>query len=246
MIRQAKGLLLSLSIGLVLLYIFALLNSPLLFPGLRERTLTFLIPIVILTIIAYADFIKSALFLLLFSFGALGLFILAFHTSLFGFLSYESLAVFFIMAGIIFYGSGIDSRYMVLPALLLLWLCPFLLLYKFSAAAEAAAIYAFYFLVIGVALQFVALRKEPKIKLAFESAAIVFFSKWNLFVGIALVILYGLAVLIGLPPWIRVLAIYFGTILVIGYFFKYLGFSKAKKVNTKVNTNEKTYRKTSK
>jgi hypothetical protein len=167
--------------------------------------------------------------LLLSSFGILGFFILAFHTSLLGFLSFESLAVFFIMAGIIFYGAGIDSRYMILPALLLLWLCPFLLFYKFSAAAEAAAIYAFYFLVIGVALQLVELRNKHKIKLAFESAAIAFFSKWNLIAGIALIILYGLAALIGLPPWIRALAIYFGTILVIGYFFKYLGFSKAKK-----------------
>jgi hypothetical protein len=133
------------------------------------------------------------------------------------------------MAGIIFFEYGIDSRYMVLPALLLLWLCPFLLIYKFSAAAEAAAIYAFYFLVIGVTLQLVDLRKKPKIKLAFESAAIIFFSKWNLFAGIALVILYGLAALIGLPPWIRVLAIYFGIILIIGYFFKHMDFSEAKK-----------------
>ena len=234
MIRKAKGLLLSLSIGLVLLYIFALLNSKLLFPGLRERALTFLIPMIILTAIAYADFIKpSALFLLLFSFGVLGFFILAFHTSLFGFLSYESLSAFFIMAGIIFYEYGIDSRYMILPALLLLWLCPFLLIYKFSAAAEAAAIYAFYFLVIGVALQLVDLRKEHKVKLAFESASVAFFSKWNLFAGIVLVLFFGVAALIGLAPWIRVLAIYFGTILVMGYFFKYLGVSKKKKVNTK-------------
>jgi hypothetical protein len=230
MIRKAKGLLLSLSIGLMLLYIFALVNSKLLFPGLRERALTFLIPVVILTIIAYANVRKlSGLFVLLFSLGVLGFFILAFHISLLGFLSYESLAVFFIMAGIIFFEYGIDSRYMILSALLLLWLCPFLLIYKFSAAAEAAAIYAFYFLVIGVALQLADLRKEHKVKLRFESASIVFFSKWNLIVGIVLVIFFGVAALIRLSPWIRVLAVYFGTILVIGYLFKYLDFSEAKK-----------------
>jgi hypothetical protein len=59
----------------------------------------------------------------------------------------------FIISSIIIYDSEIDSRFMLLPALLLLGYLPFLLIGNFNEIAETTAIYVYYFLVCGVVLQ---------------------------------------------------------------------------------------------
>lgn len=71
----------------------------------------------------------------------------------------------FIVATVIIYDSSIDSRFLILPALLLLGYIPFLLIGKYNAIAENIAIYVYYFLVCGVVLQVVEhMRKiEPKV-----------------------------------------------------------------------------------
>ena len=47
----------------------------------------------------------------------------------------------------------LDSRISIGSALVLLMACPFLLMFYYEALAENAAVYAYYFLVIGVVLQ---------------------------------------------------------------------------------------------
>ena len=59
----------------------------------------------------------------------------------------------FIIATVIVYDSRIDSRFLILPALILLGYIPFLLIGKFNILAENIAIYVYYFLVCGVVLQ---------------------------------------------------------------------------------------------
>ena len=59
----------------------------------------------------------------------------------------------FVIAGVIFYDSKIDSRFLIFPALILLGYIPFLLVAKQNALAETIAIYVYYFLVMGVGLQ---------------------------------------------------------------------------------------------
>ena len=59
----------------------------------------------------------------------------------------------FVIAGVIFYDSKIDSRFLIFPALILLGYIPFFLVAKQNALAETIAIYVYYFLVVGVGLQ---------------------------------------------------------------------------------------------
>ncbi len=96
----------------------------------------------------------------------------------------------FALAGVIFYDFRIDSRFMVLPALLLLGYVPFLLIGKQDKIAETAAIYVYYFLVIGIAMQFAEYIKKNELKFEFDIVAKKFLLriKWT-----NLLILFGLA-----------------------------------------------------
>ena len=69
------------------------------------------------------------------------------------FLSVEWMIIPFFMTIVLFYFTKIDSRYLILNAILLLWLIPFLLFYRLESTADTIAIYAYYFLVSGVVLQ---------------------------------------------------------------------------------------------
>ncbi len=60
----------------------------------------------------------------------------------------------FVIAGVVCFSLRIDSRFMIFPAILLLGYCPFLLMGGIKGFAENIAVYAYYFLVIGVGLQF--------------------------------------------------------------------------------------------
>ncbi|MBR9704504.1 hypothetical protein GOV12_03775 [Candidatus Pacearchaeota archaeon] len=74
----------------------------------------------------------------------------------------------FFIATVIFYDSKIDSRYLIIPALLLLGYIPFLLIAKQNAIAENIAVYVYYFLVVGVILQFIEYKINREIILKFE------------------------------------------------------------------------------
>ncbi len=160
------------------------------------------------------------------SYSIIGVFTLLFYTGLWKALNVELLFVCFVLAGILFFAYRIDARYMILPAILLLWLCPFLLIYKFNNGAEAAAIYAFYFLVIGVLLEFGELRKNYTTAFAFVHTGRLFFSRVFLFVGIALLLVFGVGTILGLSSVIRVLTLYLGTVLIFGYLLKYFALAE--------------------
>jgi len=75
----------------------------------------------------------------------------------------------FVIAAIIFYDARIDSRFLILPALLLLGYVPFLLIAKQNAISETIAIYVYYFLVVGVGLQLTEYFTKNNNYLDFES-----------------------------------------------------------------------------
>jgi hypothetical protein len=83
----------------------------------------------------------------------------------------------FVIGAIVFYDARIDSRFLILPALLLLGYVPFLLIAKQNALAETIAIYVYYFLVVGVGLQLVEYVTKTSNYLDFESAMARFFRK---------------------------------------------------------------------
>jgi phosphoglycerol transferase MdoB-like AlkP superfamily enzyme len=58
------------------------------------------------------------------------------------------------IAAVLFCILKIGSRYLTLPAILLLASCPILLILKKETLAETAAIYVFYFMVSGVLVLF--------------------------------------------------------------------------------------------
>lgn len=75
------------------------------------------------------------------------------ESHLFG-VSLEFIFLAFIASGLIFYLFRIESRFFILSALLLIWLCPYLKIYDLDIIAENIAIYAYYSLIVGVVLQF--------------------------------------------------------------------------------------------
>jgi len=87
----------------------------------------------------------------------------------------------FVAGAVIFYDSKIDSRFLILPALLLLGYIPFLLIGKQNALAEIIAIYVYYFLVVGVGLQLVENFKDSKDLYDFEHSIkkIMIKTNWN-------------------------------------------------------------------
>jgi len=94
-----------------------------------------------------------------------------------GFYSVEWAFLGFVVGAVVFYDARIDSRFLILPALLLLGYVPFLLIAKQNAIAETIAIYVYYFLVVGVGLQLVEYVTKINNYLDFESAMARFFRK---------------------------------------------------------------------
>lgn len=63
--------------------------------------------------------------------------------------------ILFIVSAVVFYKFKIDPRFLIIPAIPLLALCPLLLIAGKDVLANSIAIYAFYFLIIGLSLQFI-------------------------------------------------------------------------------------------
>ncbi len=77
---------------------------------------------------------------------------------------FPSFAMFPILL-IIFFLLKIDSRFFILAAILHLWFAPFMLMINNEKIANQTAIYAYYYLIIGVIYQF--FEKKPKLNLEF-------------------------------------------------------------------------------
>jgi hypothetical protein len=74
----------------------------------------------------------------------------------------------FVIVAVLFYDFKIDSRFLILPAILFLGYVPFLLMGKQDAIAETTAIYVYYFLVVGVVLQLIEHLKKIENSLDFD------------------------------------------------------------------------------
>jgi len=72
----------------------------------------------------------------------------------------DFLILFYALISILFI---LDSRYSAGAALVFLAACPVLLIFKYDAAAESSAIFAYYFLVITVLTQIIEIRKEKQV-----------------------------------------------------------------------------------
>lgn len=73
----------------------------------------------------------------------------------------------FLILAVVFYDFKIDSRFLILPALLLLGWIPFLLTAFQKELAEIIAVFVYYFLVVGVILQIIEYYKKSEIYLDF-------------------------------------------------------------------------------
>jgi hypothetical protein len=102
--------------------------------------------------------------------------------------SIEFSSVCFVAAAIIFYILKIDSRFLILPAILGLAYCPFLLIGNKWAFAEDIAIYVYYLLVVGIILQFIEHFKKNPLELKFQ-VVMKKLLKQNIFVGPSIVLL---------------------------------------------------------
>jgi hypothetical protein len=74
----------------------------------------------------------------------------------------------FLVIAVVFYDFKIDSRFLILPALFLLGYIPFLLIGAQKEIAETVAVYVYYFLVVGVALQIIEYYKQTKSSVDFS------------------------------------------------------------------------------
>ena len=83
----------------------------------------------------------------------------------------------FLLITVIFYDFKIDSRFLILPALLLLGYIPFLLIGAQKEIAEITAVYVYYFLVVGVALQIIEHCKKTENSIEFDKFIETFISK---------------------------------------------------------------------
>lgn len=83
----------------------------------------------------------------------------------------------FLAIAVIFYDFKIDSRFLILPALLLLGYVPFLLIGAQKEIAETIAVFVYYFLVVGVGLQIIEHYKKTINSIEFEKFIETFLNK---------------------------------------------------------------------
>lgn len=84
------------------------------------------------------------------------------------FYSIEWAFAIFVLSAVLFYDFKIDSRFLIFPAILFLGYIPFLLIGNYNALAEKIAIYVYYFLVVGIGLQFMENIKKKDNSLSFD------------------------------------------------------------------------------
>jgi len=136
-------------------------------------------------------------------------------------LNIDYLFLVFIAISLPFPFLKIDSRYLIFVAILFLWLCPFLLLYNLNANANDIAVFAYYFLVIGVVMQIIDTRKNHKTNLDFSEIKKIIHRKYTLLSGLAVTFAYFLGMIIKIAPQYESLTFYAGTTLLALWASKY-------------------------
>jgi len=140
----------------------------------------------------------------------------------------------FIICATILYDFKIDSRFMILPALLLLAYLPFLLIGKYSQIAETAAIYIYYFLVVGVAIQFAEYINKKPLSLDFEKTMQVIIKKapWLLLINITGIITIGIIIINRINNNIKSLDLIFWQYTLIYFFVIFVIFYSISRLST--------------
>ena len=133
----------------------------------------------------------------------------------------ELVFVSFVLSGVFFFLSRTDSRLLILPAILLLWLCAFLLAFGFEIAAEEAAIYAYYFLVVGVILQFTEYKLQYKIKYDLSLVKDYFYQKKTLSYALLWFAVFIVSLFLE-KDYLRPFSLFFATTLFIGHSLRYV------------------------
>ena len=102
-------------------------------------------------------------------------------TMLFGgrYFSIELAFLAFIFSAVVFYDFKVDSRFLILPGLLVLGYIPFLLIAKQNPLAENAAVYVYYFLVVGVVMQIFESFRKKENYLDFERVIVKILERMN-------------------------------------------------------------------
>lgn len=103
----------------------------------------------------------------------------------------------FLVIVVIFYDFKIDSRFLILPALLLLGYIPFLLIGAQKEIAETIAVFVYYFLVVGVVLQIIEHVKKIENSLDFDRIMKEIIKKTNWIIPITIFGLISVGIIIG-------------------------------------------------
>ncbi|MFA5993112.1 MAG: hypothetical protein WC796_05390 [Candidatus Pacearchaeota archaeon] len=102
----------------------------------------------------------------------------------------------FIFSAVVFYDFKIDSRFLLLPGLLVLGYIPFLLIGKQNALAENMAVYVYYFLIIGVLMQIFENFKKRDNYLDFEKVMTKILERMNWIIFIVIVGMFSVCLII--------------------------------------------------
>jgi hypothetical protein len=102
----------------------------------------------------------------------------------------------FLAITVLFYDFKIDSRFLILPAILLLGYLPFLLVGRFDSLAETIAVYVYYFLVVGVVLQIIEHVKKIENVVDFDSFIKRFVSKEKVYPALSVWGIFTIGVMI--------------------------------------------------
>ena len=136
--------------------------------------------------------------------------------------SSEILFIPFVLVALGFFMFKFDSRFLILSAILYLWLAAFFLAYDYENTANNLAIFAYYFLVVGVLLQFIEFKLDYVLKIELESLKRVLFSPFMLYSGIVSLIVFVNARLLLGNILLEIVSLYLGITAIIIYFIRYL------------------------
>jgi hypothetical protein len=128
----------------------------------------------------------------------------------------------YVAIGITFFFSRVDSRFVILYGILLLWFCPFLLSYKLERLAEDLAVFTYYSLIIGVVLQFVEIKLNRRLIIGLEEVKHFFFSKINLFIGFFLGGVYFLSLFLFQNAFLNALTLYLSITFIIFFSLRFV------------------------
>lgn len=129
---------------------------------------------------------------------------------------------FFVISGILFYFFRIDSTYLTFPGILLLWFCPFLIIYKLNTLGVYASIYAYYFFISSIVLQLLESKAGYRKIIYFSSTKNIFFSRKMLYGNMACAVFFIVSSIFDLSSIIKATTIYLSITFLLIYNCQFL------------------------